>query len=388
LYFYIEAYDTKSPQANRSRTETFFISIPDTTRQETVVDDGLGVDLMPEYFRSQRQIIIDTEKLLKAKKQISAQDFKSTSNELANDQKVLRLRYGQFLGEEFESGIGPQEHDHEEEETHKEEEEDDLTRKYGHVHDKDNEHNLVEEKKAKPDELVHHHEETEDETESQGIPAAYIHQHDSEEEATFFTQSIRAKLKAALTVMWDAELYLRLYEPDKSLPYQYKALKLLKEISQDSRIYVHRTGFDPPPIKEEKRLSGDLLEIKSSTVGTFASRPIDYPYLRAAYNSIAMILAAPEIHITDSFNTQLIAAGQELASLAIDEPAAYLSALSLIRKITNEPMDQRSIRQDLRSIQKTLQQAIPHHTASPASNETGLHTLDQLLIETLNDNHE
>ena len=64
--------------------------------------------------------------------------------------------------------------------------------------------------------------------------------------------------------MWDAELHLRLYDPEKSLPYQYRALKLLKEISQDSRIYVHRTGFEPPPLKEEKRLTGDLTEIKNS----------------------------------------------------------------------------------------------------------------------------
>jgi hypothetical protein len=95
--------------------------------------------------------------------------------------------------------------------------------------------------------------------------ATFAHNHDDGEVATFFVQSVRAKLKAALTVMWDAELHLRLFDPEKSLPYQYTALKLLKEISNDSRIYVHRTGFDPPPLKEEKRLTADLSEVQTST---------------------------------------------------------------------------------------------------------------------------
>ena len=65
LYFYVEAIDTKTPVANYSRTETFFIALQDTTTEIVTSDAGLGVDLLPEYFRSQRQIIIDTEKLLR-----------------------------------------------------------------------------------------------------------------------------------------------------------------------------------------------------------------------------------------------------------------------------------------------------------------------------------
>lgn len=63
--------------------------------------------------------------------------------------------------------------------------------------------------------------------------------------------------------MWDAELHLRLYEPEKSLPFQYEALKYIQEIKNSARIYVHRIGFDPPPIKEESRLTGKIKDIKS-----------------------------------------------------------------------------------------------------------------------------
>jgi hypothetical protein len=89
LYFYVEALDNKTPLANRARTETFFIALQDTASQQLSVEGGLGVDLMPEYFRSQRQIIIDSEKLLGDRKNISKHEFNSRSNELGYDQKCF-----------------------------------------------------------------------------------------------------------------------------------------------------------------------------------------------------------------------------------------------------------------------------------------------------------
>jgi hypothetical protein len=97
----------------------------------------------------------------------------------------------------------------------------------------------------------------------ESLMSAYIHAHDSEEMNTYFEKSTRGALKSALEQMWQAELYLRLFEPEKSLPYQYKALELLKTVQQKSRVYVKRTNYDPPPIKEdEKRLSGELKDLE------------------------------------------------------------------------------------------------------------------------------
>jgi hypothetical protein len=377
LYFYVVAFDTKRPLPNRTRTETYFISLRDTTQQETVVDDGLGVDLMPDYFRSQRQIIIDSEKLLKEKKQISKETFQSKSNELGYDQKVLRLRYGEFLGEEFESGIGPQENPAEEDH---DQEEEDIAKKYGHVHDTENEHNLVQEKKGGHE---HQHAAKEGETDKNGIPAGFVHEHDSEEEATFFTQSIRAKLKAALTIMWDAELHLRLYEPERSLPFQYKALKLLKEISQDSRIYVHRTGFDPPPIKEEKRMTGDLSEVKNATAkGSLAAKE-NYPAIRSALQAIAWTMASDHTAIDKALQKKLSLAGQELGPLAIAQPGLYLKSLSLIRALTENELKPEEQRAALEEIQTSLWRALPLAPASPSSATQKLHALDHAFIKNL-----
>ena len=44
--------------------------------------------------------------MLNAKKTPRQEAFNSTSNEIGFDQKALRLRYGQYLGEEDEGSIG------------------------------------------------------------------------------------------------------------------------------------------------------------------------------------------------------------------------------------------------------------------------------------------
>ena len=375
LYFYVEAWDNKTPIPNYSRTETFFIALQDTTKEVAVDDDGLGVDLMPEYFRSQRQIIIDTEKLLREKKIRSVQEFKSTSNELGYDQKVLRLRYGQFLGEEFEDQIGkaiiPEDND---------ESTEDVAKKFGHAHDKENEHNLVADKKsASPS----HSKEgnVKDGRENENPLEAFAHEHDNGEEATFFVQSVRAKLKAALTVMWDAELYLRLYEPSKSLPYQYTALKLLKEISNDSRIYVHRTGFDPPPLKEEKRLTGDLAEIKNSATDNSLIEQKRFLEIRKALIILEHLLDQRPNTLSSEAKKQLHMAGLELAVVVLAEPGKYLEGLSLIRKITEDEMDEKKMYELLLVIRSILWSVLPIESSSPSKSDLILHSLDQQFLK-------
>jgi hypothetical protein len=372
LYYYIEAFDTKTPQRNKARTETYFISLRDTAEVYASDDMGLGVDLMPEYFRSQRQIIIDTEKLLANKKSLTRQQFNFTSNELGYDQKVLRLRYGQFMGEEFESEIAPAE---EAEEHEHDEEEEDVAKKFGHAHDTNNEHNLVEEKKPEPG---HDHEHKPGEKEDP--LEAFVHKHDDSETATFFIQSMKTKLKAALTQMWDAELYLRLYEPEKSLPYQYKALQLLKEISNDSRIYVHRTGFDPPPIKEEKRLTGDLKEVSDSRYGYQASRVEMYPSIRQALTRIERLLDTRASTLTAGDRALLQAAGNELSAAALEQPTQYLTSLSLLRTLIDQKTESNELTQALLLLRRTFWKLVPlEATRASAKANTTLPITDQFI---------
>ncbi|HRI79577.1 MAG TPA: hypothetical protein PLR06_08580 [Cyclobacteriaceae bacterium] len=374
LYFYIEAFDNKIPEANHARTETWFIALIDTVREVSGFDSGMGVDLMPEYFRSQRQIIIDTEKLLaeKKKKQVTKESFNFRSNELGYDQKVLRLRYGQFLGEEFESTVvpGATEEDSEDEEA-------DVTKKYGHTHDKENEHNLVKEKTPQKAEDHGH-----DESESSSNPIdAYTHKHDSEDEATFFVQSVKTRLKAALTLMWDAELQLRLYEPAKSLPFQYRILKLLQEISNDSRVYVHRNGFDPPPLKEEKRLTGDLEELKNTSSGYSSNRANQYPAIREALQNLGSLPAMDSVQLDIHQRTLLLRAGNELAGIAIEQPGEYLETLSLIKAVAENEISTAAIKPALQKIIASCWNALPPGTASPSRKKRSLHPLDRSFVK-------
>lgn len=378
LYFYAEAHDNM-PVPNVSRTETFFIALQDTATVVAVEDSGLGVDLMPEYFRSQRQIIIDTEKLLAEQRKIKKQEFNSRSNELGFDQKTLRLRYGQFLGEEDEAGIGvvaaPPVEAHDE----KEEDEDPLA-KFGHQHDTKNEHNLVADKKAPAKADDHGH--AEDEKDEDPLKA-FMHQHDSEEEATFFVQSIKAKLKAALTLMWDSELHLRMYEPKKSLPFQYRILALLKEISQDSRVYVHRTGFDPPPIKEEKRLTADLTEVFNSSEHTGAMPVMEYPAVRAALDHVEALLQETEPMVNDTTKILARRAGQEVAIAEVQHPGKYIQALSQLRKLSEGTTDPATLRPLLQSLRKSFWSILPQETYSPHRAGRTLHPLDKAVLDNL-----
>lgn len=366
LYFYIQAYDNKTPIANRSRTETYFVTIEDTTAMMSAGDMGLGVDVLPEYFRSQRQIIIDTEKLLIEKKSISREIFNTRSNNLAHDQKLLRLRYGEFLGEEFESNIGPHSA------AEPSDDEGDIVEKFGHAHDGNNEHNLVEEQ--------HAHGTEDQSSKNSNSLSDLVHSHDNEDEATFFTQSIKAKLKAAITIMWDAELHLRLYEPQRSLPYQYRALQLLKEISQQSRIYVHRTGFDPPPLKEDKRLTGDLAEIPSGTDARDAIRRDEYKSVRDA---IAVIEKLQHDSIPFSPGDKLILteAGRMLAKIELNQPGTYLKSLSLLQTFLQDELPKEGRFKSLRQIHQSLLQILPEEMKSPRRAKATLHALDMKLVQ-------
>lgn len=380
LYFYVEAVDRKYPKPNISRSETYFAVIKDTVTDVFAVEGTMGVDLMPDYFRSQRQLIIDTEKLINDKPQLAAKDFKFRSNELGFDQKSLRIKYGQFMGDESE--FGPtvevsheedhhEEDHHEDEDHHDEEEEKDPLEGYTHKHDTENEHNLVDHN--------HDHEEEGNEDEKTDPLEEFLHNHSDPEESTLFAKSLKSKLRQALTEMWDAELYLRLYKPEKSLPYQYRALKLIQEIKNSARIYVHRIGFDPPPIKEDKRLTGEIKEVKGYRKTEEVLLPELYPSIKTTIDRLEKMITERD-SISDNDQILFGYAGNELAKIAIDNPGNYLEALQHLKTLTQNkelPFDA------LIQLQKDLFKAIPD--AEPNTNKQYLSSgrLQELLLKEL-----
>jgi hypothetical protein len=310
LYFYIQATDIYQQQ---SRTDVYTVSIQDTAQLLSM--DGMlsGVNQKPEFFRSERQIILDTEKLLKDKDSITTVKFNDRSNDLGVDQKLLRLRYGKFLGEESESDINP------------------ADVKDDPVGDIKNYGNAA------------------------VILDKYTDKHDNAEDAQFFDPELKKQLKATLTEMWKAELQLRLYKPQDALPFEYKALRLLKDLQQKSRVYVAKTSYNPPALKLEKRLSGDLSKINQPINKSDVKPGTDqYENLKKAVQVLAQFKVAPKM--SDADEHVLALANQQLSSKASAQPGAYLPALSAMRRILSKPskITPGDISLVERAIQKTL----------------------------------
>ena len=218
LYFFVRATDNAA-KAHTVQSPTYTLRLPAPPAAEDEQVSALPVMVKPESLRSQRQIIIDTEQLIADMrvgdmrvKKMDAATVRERSESIATDQAALRRRYGQFLGEES-TLFGKDDHDDD--------------------HGAGN---------GKPQDVLHE----------------FGHAHDQAENATLFDDATKKVLRRALSAMWDAEKALRAISPKTALPPEHKALEAIKELQQSERIYLHKTAFAPPPIKEDKRMTGDM----------------------------------------------------------------------------------------------------------------------------------
>lgn len=231
LYFFVRATDNAPDNPHTTQSPTYTLRLPGA-EAEGLDSTALPSMVKPENLRSQRQIIIDTEQLvadLRANPKMPAATLRSRSEGIATDQAALRLRYGQFLGEES-SLFGDEKEDEHKEDEHKAE---------AHAQEKHNDGEKMSTEVA--------------------AMRQFGHVHDQEDNATIFDPQTKAVLKRALSAMWDAEKSLRAVSPKPALPPEYKALEAIKELQAAERVYLHRTAFVPPALKEEKRMSGDIV---------------------------------------------------------------------------------------------------------------------------------
>ncbi|UYZ62019.1 DUF4175 domain-containing protein [Hymenobacter weizhouensis] len=339
VYFYVQAWDNRR---QLTRSDTYLVQWEDTTVQESALDASLGVNTTPAYFRSQRQIIIDTEKLLTEQPRLDQATLLDRSNSIGFDQKVLRLRYGKFLGEEFEESIGA------------------ATRPPVAEAPADEDAGLgsvvAEDHTAATDHDEHHghdhppgqhpaddhgHAHTPPPADAPpGAAAAaelmepYIHRHDDSETADFLEPAVKAKLRAVLSEMWEAELRLRTGRPREALPYEYRALRLLKQVQQQTRAYVKKAGFTPPPMPEATtRLTGDLAGAAAPRRQATTSAPPQQPTVRAALRALQQLRSGQPAPTGTA--ATLDQAGQELARAALQKPGAYLTALRELRRLSS-----------------------------------------------------
>ncbi len=346
LYFFLEARDNREPVANRSRSETFFVVWQDTASAMMVESSGLVINPLPEYFRSQRQIIIDTEKLIRDRAHISVAELQKRAQNLGFDQQALRMRYGEYLGEEMEEGGAPEP---------------------GHSGEKIDK-SATDTKESAVDKIVEEFE----------------HQHDTAENATLFAPSVKTQLKAALAEMWEAELHLRLYHPEAALPYEYRALALLKSVQQHSRVYVQRVGFEATPIKvAEKRLTGDLEKIATQTAQKTTPRDSSFREVRAALQLLRRAEQTQPAFSQDEIAT-IERASRELARAALQQSHASLQALQDLHALLADLKSRRRPREScLLSAQRALWQLLPQPAPAPAQSVEAKSVLAQRYFEKL-----
>jgi hypothetical protein len=236
----LEVGDNRRPSPQRARSPSLILRWPPDAGEQASGLDGMVKKVLPAYFRSQRQIIIDAEALLKQKPRLNADTFVTRSDAIGVDQRLLRLRYGQFLGEESE-GVNTLPTNDAQESTPSGEQ-----APAEETHSMDDGHGHSEADFARPGGFGS----------AVAVLEEYGHTHDESEAATLLDPDTRATLKLALDQMWQSELHLRQGDPKQALPFAYKALEFIKQVQQSTRIYLARVGPELPPIDLSRRLSG------------------------------------------------------------------------------------------------------------------------------------
>jgi hypothetical protein len=132
--------------------------------------------------------------------------------------------------------------------------------------------------------------------------------------------------------MWDAELRLRTGDPRAALPFEYRALELLKQAQETARAYVLRVGFEPPPLEpDRKRLTGTLSAIGNPLRTRSVTVPPTLPALRAGLDIVQRWRSGGPRRNGDV--AALEQAGREIGRLAIDQPSRHLETLRDLRTL-------------------------------------------------------
>lgn len=332
LYFQAIASDQRAPEPNRTRSEMRFVVLrgPATA----VAEPGLalaGVNRVPQYFRSQRQLIIDTERLLEERATLTPDKFRERSEEIGVDQKLLRLRYGQFLGEEFEpASVGaPKEAQ--------------AMAMAGALRSQPRDAASQAAAVERVVEAQHNHPlEPASEGRAKTLPevmAPFAHQHDNAEAATLFDEHVKASLRSVLAAMWEAEGFLRTARPAEALPAENRALERLQALQQADRVYLKRIGYEAAPLKvAERRLRGELDGIPEK-----AQETVPVPARDPTVTALTEALAGLGETSTGSLPAETAAHVEaRLVAAAQESPEKFIPALEQWRRRTSLAAEERS----------------------------------------------
>lgn len=401
LYFSIVATDNREPDFQQTRSTTKIIRWLEE-EQSGINADGILIDFMPEYFKSQRQIIIETIELIEDKTDLEPTSFNEKSELLGVAQSALKEKYGQYLGDEVE---GEKNNKVSQDEAHDTAEHKPEIK----IHDEQggSVNAVISSNQAEPHEdILGHLHESEGGNNTPGNQASgrmelinqYGHNHEDSDVGVMTSQDPRALMKQSLSHMWQAELHLMLSEPSLALPFEQQALKLLNLARKAERIYVKRLGFEPPPVTEQRRYQGDQTDILANSVNVSRFMPEQlsnqtlfafrqFLQLLNAYNQ-PLISSKPvsqtmtlsndnSVNETQNFKANVALSVDELALAEltklgieelIDERPALVELLVVIEKILLERrLSLSQCAGCIELLSGKLEQLLPSPTSSPNS---------------------
>ncbi|WP_102947237.1 hypothetical protein [Stenotrophomonas sp. VV52] len=280
--------DNHTPTPQTAQSTSLILRLPSEEQVLGADLEGMVKKTLPAYFRSQRQIIIDAEALIKQRGTLSAEEFVKRSDAIGVDQRILRLRYGQFLGEESEGApkAPPTSDSLPTSDTPAADHDDDHAHAPTTAQDSHDDHDHG---AAKADAAPVFGAATD-------VLSEYGHTHDHAEAATLLDPETRAILKAALDQMWSSEGELRQGRPERALPFANKALEFIKKVQQAERIYLARVGPELPPIDEGRRMGGDRADLGSRTLAISPVATPD-PAIVAVWQQLADTGNAPDLDV-------------------------------------------------------------------------------------------
>ncbi|MBB3343412.1 hypothetical protein [Luteimonas sp. RC10] len=316
----LEVRDNRVPAPQQARSASLILRWPPPTPPDADGLEGLARDVLPAYFRSQRQIILDAEALIAEQPRLTRETFETRSDTLGVDQRLLRLRYGQFLGEESEGHARPP----------PTADADDTPptppRKPLPIDDFGQDDPATHDAPAQThDDHDHDHDHTPAEVTTFGraddVLATFGHTHDLPEAATLLDPKTRELLRSALREMWQSELHLRQAAPREALAPANRALVLIKEVQQADRIYLARVGTALPPVDFARRLGGDRDGIAPRAVPGPAAVELDAPMV--AWQALAW---------DETFDPAALVAWAQTQPRALDDPLALLAAIDALQR--------------------------------------------------------
>lgn len=371
----LEVRDNRAPRPQAARSPSLILRWPPPPPPDIDGLDALAREVLPAYFRSQRQIIIDAEALIGEQQALGPDRFRARSDALGVDQRVLRLRYGQFMGEEAEDGPAPPPVDDAA-----------LAATTLPIDDFGQEPTAPEQPAPEAGERPgagmldlhdHDHDEGPEPRDGSafgsmdGVLEQYAHLHDLPEAATLLDPRTRETLRRALGEMWQSELHLRQGDPASALPFAYRALRFIQQVREADRIYLARTGSQLPPVDPGRRLGGDRDGIGRRPLAPSA-RPEHSAELEDAWIALADVPGAQALDL-EPLETWLARNRDR-----IDDPLALAAALDALR---NDPACS-PCRAELRAqVWRLLERPAPRPVRRAAAGEAGARYLDALQPE-------